>query len=149
MSAEKIEALDFDALDAIGRQCLATAEEHGWWEKYEGEDALKFFVEIIASKLMLTVSEEAEALEETRDDMDLKKVYYTRTTKEGNRTIIERSPVPTADINKPEGFGIELADAVIRIFDLAYKHDISLGEFIKMKMAYNESRPYKHGGKNL
>jgi len=41
----------------------------------------------------------------------------------------------------------ELADAVIRIFDLAYEMDIDLAWHIAMKVRYNEKRPFKHGGK--
>jgi NTP pyrophosphatase (non-canonical NTP hydrolase) len=46
---------------------------------------------------------------------------------------------------KPEGVGIELADCVIRIMDLAEKMEIDLGRCILDKMSYNQGRPYKHG----
>ena len=39
----------------------------------------------------------------------------------------------------------ELADAVIRILDLAAQRDINLVEAIAVKMEYNLTRPYKHG----
>jgi len=47
----------------------------------------------------------------------------------------------------PEFTGIEaeLADAVIRIFDLAGAYDLRLGEAIVAKMLYNLNRPFKHG----
>lgn len=41
----------------------------------------------------------------------------------------------------------ELADAVIRILDFAGGHDLNLEDALSAKMRYNESRPYRHGGK--
>ena len=48
---------------------------------------------------------------------------------------------------KPDGFPVELADAVIRICQWCQRYGIPLREAIEMKMAYNETRPYKHGGR--
>ena len=47
-----------------------------------------------------------------------------------------------------EGFtGVEeeLADCIIRILDFAHHHELRLGEAISAKIAYNLTRPYKHG----
>lgn len=55
------------------------------------------------------------------------------------------APVWT-DGNKPEGFLLELADAVIRILDTCENFGYDLGQLIKIKMEYNETRPYRHGG---
>jgi NTP pyrophosphatase (non-canonical NTP hydrolase) len=41
----------------------------------------------------------------------------------------------------------EMADTVIRILDFCAHRDIDLGSAIMEKMAVNEKRPYKHGGK--
>lgn len=48
---------------------------------------------------------------------------------------------------KPDGFAIELADAVIRIADLCGHLGIDLGRAITEKVGYNATRPYRHGGK--
>jgi len=48
---------------------------------------------------------------------------------------------------KPEGWGIELADAVIRIMDLCEGHKFDLIGAIEKKHAYNLTRPYMHGKK--
>lgn len=79
----------------------------------------------IPEKLALIHSEISEALEEYRDGHDLKKTYLKN--------------------GKPEGFGVELADAVIRIMDLAENQSIDLATLIRIKMRYNATRPEKHG----
>lgn len=108
--------------DALGDLCEAAYENsraHGFWE--EGQQD-------VAAKLCLIHSEVSEALEEYRDGHPL---TATRLDERG----------------KPEGFGVELADVLVRVFDLAGRHNINLAECLKMKMAYNATRPLKHGGK--
>ena len=51
------------------------------------------------------------------------------------------------DDEKPTGFAIKLADLVIRVGDLAGALGIDLEGAIKAKSAYNEMRPFHHGGK--
>jgi NTP pyrophosphatase (non-canonical NTP hydrolase) len=46
---------------------------------------------------------------------------------------------------KPDGPAIELADALIRILDLAEHYGINLATLAWIKHQYNTSRPYKHG----
>ena len=38
-----------------------------------------------------------------------------------------------------------LQDILMRVFAIAHNHNIDLMEHIKLKMQYNESRPYLHG----
>lgn len=42
---------------------------------------------------------------------------------------------------------IELADAVIRILDMGAHKGWDIGGSLKAKIAYNEGRPHRHGGK--
>jgi hypothetical protein len=53
----------------------------------------------------------------------------------------------TSDDKIPAYTGIEaeLADTVIRILDFAGRHQLRLGEAIIEKLAYNTTRPFKHG----
>lgn len=49
--------------------------------------------------------------------------------------------------NKPEGVPTELADVVLRCFDMVDYYGIDLETAIIEKMAFNKTRPYKHGKK--
>lgn len=51
--------------------------------------------------------------------------------------------------NKPEGFVVELADVLIRIFDLSGKYKIDLKKALETKLKYNETREYRHGNKKV
>lgn len=83
----------------------------------------------VGEKLALIHSEVSEALEEYRRAGSNVQDLWT-----------------TAD-NKPEGFVVELADAVIRIADLCGALQLDLEYAVQLKMAYNRSRPHKHGRK--
>jgi len=52
-------------------------------------------------------------------------------------------------LRKPCGIPSELADVIIRALHFSGKHSIDIGGAIGEKMNYNETRPYKHGGKTI
>lgn len=95
------------------------AVEHGWWKEGEERPAAEQFLNVI--------SEVCEAWEEYRSRGFSVPVYW--------------------DYEKPDGIGIELADAVIRILDICEAHDIDLEQLMEYKHAYNKTRPYRHGNK--
>lgn len=80
----------------------------------------------VLAKIALVHTELSEAVEAAREGK-----YTLWTTADG----------------KPEGFVTELADAVIRIFHIAGLMGLDLENAIITKMAYNEKRAYRHGGK--
>lgn len=49
--------------------------------------------------------------------------------------------------NDRERFNTELADVVIRVFDLCGFLKVDITKHISEKHEYNKSRPYRHGGK--
>jgi NTP pyrophosphatase (non-canonical NTP hydrolase) len=53
------------------------------------------------------------------------------------------------DAAKPCGVPSELADTIIRVLHFAGKHGIDIEAAVAAKMAYNETRPFKHGGKKI
>lgn len=101
-----------------------TACDKGWWDTEDRS---------IGEQIALMHSELSEALEEVRNGKPLTEIYHS-----------ESSTGP-----KPEGFAAELADVLIRIFDTCEKYGVPLCEALEEKMAYNASRPYRHGGKTM
>jgi hypothetical protein len=74
-------------------------------------------------------TELSEAYEEFRDNHGLTEIYYN-----------ENNP-------KPEGIPIELADLFIRLLHFFGRVGISPNIAIAIKMNYNATRPFRHGGK--
>lgn len=71
-------------------------------------------------------SEVSEILEEFRDGRNAIETYYRED-------------------GKPEGVPPELADVVVRCFDMADYYGIDLEAAIIEKMEFNKTRPFKHG----
>jgi NTP pyrophosphatase (non-canonical NTP hydrolase) len=71
-------------------------------------------------------SEVSKILEEFRDGREATETYYRQD-------------------GKPEGVPAELADTVIRCFDMSDYYGIDLESAILEKMNFNKTRPYKHG----
>jgi len=93
----------------------------------------------VLTKLMLVVTELAEAAEDYRDGRDLRQCHYEYGA--------DKVTVPVDKPRKPCGFPSELADVIIRVADLAGALGIDLETVITEKFAYNRSRSRMHGGK--
>ncbi|MBK6671678.1 MAG: hypothetical protein IPG46_19220 [Actinobacteria bacterium] len=105
----------------------------GWWPAPPVvQDGRIANYERISSALALIHGEVSEALEELRDSTCIDAVRYD-----------------PARGNKPEGFGVELADIVLRVADLAGACGIDLQYRIEEKLAYNATREHRHGGRPL
>ena len=104
------------------QESYETAKLKGWWDDPESPERN------FGMKLMLMVSELSEALEEYRHGRALDEIWY-------------------GEGGKPEGVTVELADVLIRIFDMCGHHELPLARAITEKLAYNKTRPYRHGNK--
>lgn len=108
-----------NAINKASMECFNNSFSHGFWDEFiDGQDPLTFYEHAIPIKLALIHSEVSEALE-------------------GDRNGI------AAD--EKGGLGEELADVVIRVFDLAAAQGIAIGSVIAHKMEVNASRPKMHG----
>lgn len=137
-----------------------TAFKHGWWDDcitdvpegqvvHDGDTHtievtvdLRAAIAKIPEKLMLIVTEVAEAMECYRDS----KHGIIATWYSGGFTDDDGCPHAGT---KPEGLLSELADVYIRIGDLVGALGLAddFVQIIEAKLTYNESRPMRHGNK--
>lgn len=119
--------LDHAAIETAGRDlqffCHTQAKEHGWWtDMTTGQDLTGAGYPLVKpsfnvpEKLMLIVSEVSEGMEGHRKSLMDDKLPH--------RTMLE----------------VELADAVIRCFDLAGAMHLDVAGAIAEKLAFNGQR---------
>lgn len=124
------------AMKAFQDWCHQNSKNKGFWDEkvlgrqHDNFDPIGRPIHLpwnFGEKIALIHTEPSEALEK-----------YRKTLGKG----LDEEP----DEHCPE-FGaieIELADTIIRCFDLAGKMGYDLGKAMVAKMEFNESRPYKH-----
>ena len=131
----------------ISKQIHEIAVSHGFWE--DGEDILTQVTTgdmntvrsmILAQKLALVHSEVSEALE-----ADRKNRYADLIGKfeEGHESYLDESD-EWFKWNIKDTVEDEIADAVIRLFDIAVHLKMDLEWHIAKKVQYNAGREYKH-----
>ena len=98
-------------------ECHFASKAAGWWNDLQTGAPLIERPHVVGEKLMLVVSEVSEAMEGHRKNLPDDKLPH--------RPMVE----------------VELADAVIRIADLAGALGLDLGGAIAEKMAFNATRP--------
>ena len=109
----------------------------------------------IAEKLCLVHEETSEALGEIRSGRDPLEIYYVDhkgvTGTPGLEYEEQQYNEEGVPLCKPEGFLVEVADAIIRFGDLAFLVGDSGGGYLahalSMKAEYNVTREHKHGRK--
>ena len=115
------------ATNSLSELCFGLSKKSGWWTDIDKTD-----LNVIATKLCLVHSEISESLE-------------------GFRKGIMDDHLPHRACAE-----VELADALIRIFDLAGALDMDLGGALVEKLQYNQNRAdhkpenrAKEGGKKI
>jgi NTP pyrophosphatase (non-canonical NTP hydrolase) len=116
----------------ISKEINQNAHEKGFWDKGMN----------IPEKLMLTVGELSEAMEADREGK-----FCTYSTAALNGWVKDSDFIEAYKNNVKGTFDEEIADAVIRLFDLATELKIDLPAHIQAKVRYNKNRPHMHGGK--
>jgi hypothetical protein len=142
------------ALNEIAEEVHANSVQHGWWGDLSDYDTksgrlnpewrailhkARSFGDIIA----LIHSEASEALEEYRNGHDPTETYWLHRN---GATVGNPKDFPPG-WTKPEGVPIEFADIIIRVLDACAAYGIDISEVMRIKMEYNKTRPFKHGGK--
>jgi NTP pyrophosphatase (non-canonical NTP hydrolase) len=115
--------VDFQKLTAEAGEI---SRSKGWWDGYLQDFTLEDKMLYLASHVALMHSELSEASECLRDNqLDQYKGLS----------------------GKPEGFVVELGDAIIRIMQLCDNLDLDLEKAIVDKMAFNKTRQHRHDGR--
>lgn len=104
-----------NAAQVLTNACHSLAEEAGWWDGSDPNTSIENPLHF-SNKLCLIHSEISEAME-------------------GDRKRLMDDKLPHRPMRE-----VELADAVIRIFDLAGGYGMDLAGAIVDKLAYNASR---------
>lgn len=132
-------------LVALAKSVHTNATEKGWHEPRSFGDAM-----------VMVHAEVTEAIDEFRADRDFDEIYYSYEVEDGfgrkYRVKTLESGRMTDDgwvLNKPEGIGVEMMDAVIRLLDEAVERGVPIARCIHEKIQYNESRSYRHGGAKI
>jgi NTP pyrophosphatase (non-canonical NTP hydrolase) len=103
-------------IDDLVFACHSQARDAGWWHDITTGKPVIDNPLAFSNKLMLTVSELSEAMEADRKGLMDDKLPHM------------------------DGRVVELADAIIRIFDLAGAYNMPLGKAFEEKLAYNANR---------
>jgi NTP pyrophosphatase (non-canonical NTP hydrolase) len=104
------------AVNTLVEACHGASKAAGWWNDLETGTPILNRPHAVGEKLMLIVSEVAEGMEGHRKNLNDDKLPH--------RSMLE----------------VELADAVIRVADLAGAMGLDLGGAIAEKLEYNASR---------
>lgn len=118
---------EYEGIKDFANRCGNEAEALGWHDVPSDPKARKDW---IGNKMMLIVSEAVEAHDELRSGKEMTEVYYDEK-------------------GKPLGVPSELADIVIRVFDMCWIFDIDIAMAMHEKLAFNRTRGFKHGGKEF
>jgi len=115
----KLEDQFIQSFHGLAHEASVVAEAHGWYINTKSTDSL-------AAKIALMHSELSEALEALRH---------------GNP--------PSDHIPEFSGMEEEFADVIIRIMHVAWRMELNVPEAIIAKTKFNDTRKYKHGGKEI
>lgn len=134
-------------LTSLAQQIHTENRGKGFWDQPRA----------LTETTMLIVTELAEAVEEDRagrpglwyhdaqngEDREASDVWVDPGSGDAYRDDL--SEEDDWDNLKPEGIDVELIDALIRLLDLLGSRGTDVDELIRIKRAYNSSRPAKHG----
>lgn len=132
-----------DNLNKLAKDIYAGNKKRGFWPEDTPANKSK------GEFLMLVVSELAEALEADRKDNFTRSGHALQALAlVGMETKIDNLKFKEFfQKNVKDTFEDELADAMIRILDYCGANNIDIESHIETKVAYNNTREFKHGKK--
>lgn len=121
-------------LNKLSEDIYAANKAKGFWDEDRN----------VGETLMLVVTELSEAMEVHRKTGDIRISEFHK--KMVLNAPMELFPSKFRMLAK-DMFGDEIADALIRLFDLAGGFGIDLDFHVSQKLRYNATREHKHGKK--
>jgi len=143
----RITRLQFlNSFNSIAAKIHETAIMKGWWDQKTAEDWMQ---EIAGNGKIYSLIEAFEAGQANpeRNKGEMISLMHSELTE-----CLEalRAGNPKDDkIPGHSGMAAELADTIIRIMDFDIAFGIGVANALIAKIEYNETRPYKHGGKKF
>jgi NTP pyrophosphatase (non-canonical NTP hydrolase) len=146
MAKENDEAVR--GLNALRDAAYENAKAHGFHEVKR----------TVGDAIMLIVTEAGEAFEAYREGAPVNEMRYECKHPKGDcgedrsrRCPDERGVLDSnhGSLHKPVGVPSEIADIIIRCLDFSGEHGIDIESAVLEKMAFNKSRPFRHGNKAL
>lgn len=128
-------------LSILSEAIRANNFEKGW--RAEGKPPRE-----VSEFVALLHSEVTEAFEADRNHEPV--IWYEYNTPGFvGEPFSSRPMLEDGTLGKPQGITSELADVIIRVFDMADELNLPLIETILDKHAFNQTRQYRHGGKKV
>lgn len=125
-----------------------TCVKNGWdyyCPEHGGEDGL--FVETFNSvaTCIYDIATEKGFREPGKEPSDERMILLMHSELSEVTEALRHGNPPDDKIPEFSGYEAELADCIIRIMDTAKAKKLRVAEAIIAKIAYNKTRPYKHG----
>lgn len=129
-------------LSILSEAIRANNFEKGWRE--DGKPKRE-----VSELVALLHSEVTEAFEADRNHEPVIWYEYNTPGFVGEEPFSSRPMLEDGTLGKPQGITSELADVIIRVFDMADELNLPLIETILEKHAFNQTRQYRHGNKKV
>ena len=128
-------------LTTLATDIFEANKEKGFWDEPRS----------LCETTMLIVTELAEAVEEERSGRAGVWYNHNGTGWRADEVVVDDDGLVYDEDRyyerpfKPEGVDIELIDALIRLLDLLGSRGVDVDELMRIKLAYNATRPARHG----